>query len=244
MDNKIILDSGFYFGNGLFETIKVVNRNSILLKEHVERINNSLNAFNISQKVEESEVLDFIMDHEEDSYALKLSISDQNKIITTRNDPYVGGIGGEVKLNFASTLRNSTSLLVYHKTFNYMDNILEKRKSREKGFFEPIFLNENGYITEGAVSNVFFIREGVIYTPKASCGLLKGVMRDFFINKFDVREVLIKKEDLESFESGFLTNSLMGYVEFDSLGGYSFARNPICKEFDEKLKEIGFNKRL
>ncbi|WP_300409017.1 aminotransferase class IV [Lagierella sp.] len=240
MKQYIFLDDGFFFGKGLFETIKVVNRKPILLKEHVERINNSLKAFNISQKVEESEVLDFIMDHEEDSYALKLSVSDQNKIITTRHDPYVTGIGEEVKLNFASTLRNSTSFLVYHKTFNYMDNILEKRNSKENGFFEPIFFNEKGYITEGAVSNIFFIKKGKIFTPKISCGLLNGVMRDFFIKSFPVSEVLISKEDLQGFDSCFITNSLMGYVKVDSLGEFKFKEASIFEEFDKNLKLIGF----
>ena len=237
---KIILDNGFFFGMGLFETIKVVNRKPILLKEHLNRINNSLKYFNIDQVVLEEDITNFIEGHSEESYALKLSVSEKNKIITTRVDPYNKKTTGEVKLNFANTIRNSTSTMVYHKTFNYMDNILEKRRAKEEGFFEPIFLNENGYIAEGAVSNIFFIRDEKMFTPKLSTGILNGVMRSFFIEHFDVEEVLIKKEDLEKFDSGFITNSLMGYMEFDSLGEFNFKRSKITNEFDKELREIGF----
>lgn len=237
---KINLDNGFFFGMGLFETIKVVNRKPILLKEHINRINNSLKYFSIDQVVVEKDITDFIEGHSEDSYALKLSVSEKNKIITTREDPYNEKTLGEVRLNFANTLRNSTSTMVYHKTFNYMDNILEKRRAKEEGFFEPIFLNENGYIAEGAVSNIFFIKDEKMFTPKLSTGILNGVMRSFFIEHFDVEEVLIKKEDLEKFDSGFITNSLMGYMEFDSLGEFNFKRSKITNEFDKELREIGF----
>ena len=237
---KINLDNGFFFGMGLFETIKVVNRKPIFLKEHINRINNSLKCFNIDQVIVEEDITDFIEGHSEESYALKLSVSEKNKIITTRKDPYNNKTFGEVRLNFANTLRNSTSKMVYHKTFNYMENILEKRRATEKGYFEPIFLNENGYIAEGAVSNIFFIRDEKMFTPKLSTGILNGVMRSFFIEHFDVEEVLIKKEDLEKFDSGFITNSLMGYVEFDSLGEFNFIRSKITDEFDRELRKIGF----
>ena len=237
---KINLDNGFFFGMGLFETIKVVNRKPILLKEHINRINNSLKCFNIDQVIVEEDITDFIEGHSEESYALKLSVSEKNKIITTRKDPYNNKTFGEVRLNFANTLRNSTSKMVYHKTFNYMENILEKRRAKEEGFFEPIFLNENGYIAEGAVSNIFFIRDEKMFTPKVSSGILNGVMREFFIKHFDVEEVLIKKEDLEKFDSGFITNSLMGYMEFDSLGEFNFRRSKITNEFDRELRKIGF----
>lgn len=237
---KIILDNGFFFGMGFFETIKVVNGKPILLKEHLNRINNSLSYFNIDQVVLENEIFDFIDNNDKKSYALKISVSDDNKIITTREDPYNHKIEEKIKLNFARTLRNSTSHMVYHKSFNYMDNILEKRRAKERGFFESIFLNENGYIAEGAVSNIFFIKNEKLFTPKISVGILNGVMRDFFIKHFDVEEVFIKPEDLIDFDSGFITNSLMGYVEFDSLGDFNFKRNSLAKEFEKSLMDLGF----
>lgn len=121
-----------------------------------------------------------------------------------------------------------------------MDNILEKGRAKEEGFFEPIFLNENGYIAEGAVSNIFFIKDEKMFTPKVSTDILNGVMRNFFIKHFDVEVALIKKDDLNDFDSGFITNSIMGYIEFEALGEFNFKRNKITKEFDKKLENLGF----
>lgn len=91
------------------------------------------------------------------------------------------------------------------------------------------------------MSNIFFIKDEKLFTPKVSTGILNGVMRNFFIRQFDVEEALIKKDDLNDFDSGFITNSLMGYVEFEALGEFNFKRNKITKEFDKELENSGFH---
>jgi 4-amino-4-deoxychorismate lyase len=59
----------------------------------------------------------------------------------------------------SSIRRNETSPLVRHKTFNYGDSMLAKRQARAEGIDEPIFCNMQGQLTEGAVSNLFFIKK-------------------------------------------------------------------------------------
>lgn len=66
--------------------------------------------------------------------------------------------------------RNETSPLVYHKTLNYGDCILEKRAAAAAGINEKVFVNTKGQISEGTVSNIFFVRKNMIYTPQLSCG--------------------------------------------------------------------------
>lgn len=82
--------------------------------------------------------------------------------------------------------RNETSPLVYHKTLNYGDCILEKRAAAAAGINEKVFVNTKGQISEGTVSNIFFVRKNMIYTPQLSCGLLPG-------NSAGIRNVKIQR---------------------------------------------------
>ena len=118
--------------------------------------------------------------------------------------------------------RNETSSLVYHKTFNYGDCILEKRAAAAAGINEKIFINTKGQISEGTVCNVFFVRKNMIYTPQLSCGLLPGILREYIMERFQVTETIIYPDELMYYEECFVTNSLMGVMPVRQLGNICF----------------------
>lgn len=238
---KIELDDGYNFGKGLFETIKVVNGNPLFLDLHLNRLNKSLKFFKIEKEITEQKILNYIKNERKKNYALKISVSDKNVILVKRNDPYIKLDKNEkVRLTISKVRRNSTSHMVYHKSFNYYDNIIEKSKAKEEGFDEVIFLNERDYIAEGAVSNIFFVNKNKLYTPNASCGLLKGTMREFILNNYNVAEDYLKLEDLDKFEACFICNSLMGVLEVESIDSFSFEENKLIKEIKKHLSKYGF----
>ena len=107
--------------------------------------------------------------------------------------------------------RNETSPLVYHKALNYGDCILEKRAAAAAGINEKVFVNTKGQISEGTVSNIFFVRKNMIYTPQLSCGLLQN-LREYVMSKFSVVETIIYPDELMYYEECFVTNSLMGVM--------------------------------
>lgn len=233
---KINLDDGFSFGEGVFETIKIVNGKALFLDEHIDRLNSSLKFFNIYKEISSKEVLEYLKDAEKNC-ALKIMVSKENTIFTTRKDPYISvDRKKEYSLTISKVLRNSTSSLVYHKTLNYYENILENRKAKSAGFDEVIFLNEEGYVCEGSVSNIFFIKDNKIYTPDVKCGLLNGIIRKVIMKKFEVVETLIKKEELATFKSAFITNSLMEVRLVKNIDEIEFKDSKLIEEIIEKLR--------
>ncbi len=56
-DEKILLDNGFFFGMGLFETILVKNAYPLFLDLHLERLNNGLKRLGIQKSISESEII-------------------------------------------------------------------------------------------------------------------------------------------------------------------------------------------
>lgn len=77
------------------------------------------------------------------------------------------------------------------------------------GFADVLFRNEDGEVTEGAISNVFLKREGVLLTPPVRAGLLPGVLREELLETGNAREQVLYVDDLRSGEL-FLGNSLRG----------------------------------
>jgi para-aminobenzoate synthetase/4-amino-4-deoxychorismate lyase len=78
--------------------------------------------------------------------------------------------------------------------------------------FDAIFLNTRGEVCEGARSNVFVERDGVLLTPPLACGLLPGVMRRQLIESGRALEQLLRLEDLQSAPAIYVANALRGLM--------------------------------
>ncbi len=217
---------------------------AIFLDEHLQRLNNTLKELKISNKyLAKKEVENFLeknFSKEKENQVLKIIISEKNKIFLERaynykKEDYEKGFN----LNIAKTLRSEKSIFTFHKTLNYGDNILEKRKSRDLGFDEPLFLNSKNQITEGATSNIFFVKNKKIYTPIVSLGLLNGIIRQYIISKTDleIEEKEIYLEDLREYDEVFLSNSLFGIMPANKIENYNFKNREISKMIFEKYKK-------
>ena len=86
--------------------------------------------------------------------------------------------------------------------------------AREKGYFDQIYVNKKGEITEGSIANVVIYREDVYLTPPVSCGLLPGVMRKQLMADpaVKIKEQILYPADIRAAEALFLVNSVRGVV--------------------------------
>ena len=158
-----------------------------------------------------------------DRGVVKILASDNNVCFTSRANPYehLPSRPGFV-LALSDICRNESSPFVYHKTFNYGDSIVAKRQATKRGIDEPIFCNTKGDLAEGAVSNLFFIKNGQLYTPPIEAGLLPGIVRAYVCHRYDVVERAIRPDEIPSFDECFLTNSLMGIMAVRQFGSHAF----------------------
>lgn len=88
-----------------------------------------------------------------------------------------------LSLSLATSLRRNPieSLSPAWKTGNALNAILGLREARARGADEVIMLNLRGEVTEAAVANVAFVREGVIVTPPLEAGILSGITRQLML---------------------------------------------------------------
>ncbi len=108
------------------------------------------------------------------------------------------------------------------KTLNYRIFREAYLKASKSGFDEAILLNRKNKITEGSRTNLFFVKDNVLYTPSLSTGCLDGVTRRVVISlanqrKLTVKEVEAHLEDILSADEAFLTNSIGGVLPLVSI---------------------------
>jgi para-aminobenzoate synthetase/4-amino-4-deoxychorismate lyase len=102
----------------------------------------------------------------------------------------------------------SGDVLLRHKT-DWRD--LYENEGTRLGTDEVVFCNERGEVSEGARSNVFVRRDGVLLTPPLSCGLLPGVLRAELLSQGRAREAVLTPRDLEG--EVWFGNSLRGLIK-------------------------------
>ena len=265
-------DEGYYFGNGVFETIHIYNGKPLHFMRHITRMATSASTLGFINEYDKQDFIEELKNKIElyledlkknnkiaNNVALKAAFSCGNLYLSVRENTYkTVDYKKGFSLEYSQILRNESSPFTFHKTLNYGDNIWEKRRAQKNGFDEPLFLNTKGELTEGATTNIFIVKENIIYTPSISSGLLAGIMRaeiiDYFscnfkINysvndkirsKYEIKETVLYPEDIENADQMFVTNSLLGVMPVKRCG---------IKEFDTKSQLLDslvrlFNKQI
>ncbi|MGL5766315.1 MAG: aminotransferase class IV, partial [Sarcina sp.] len=116
----------------------------------------------------------------------------------------------------------STSIYSYIKSSNYFENLFERNKALKRGFNECIFLNEQGFITECSMSNIFWIKDGIIYTSSLKCGLLNGILRTWVLKNYIVIKGEFLLENLLKADGVFITNSIIGVMKVVKINNIEF----------------------
>jgi 4-amino-4-deoxychorismate lyase len=231
------LGEAFMYGYGLFETIKIENCEAKFLNEHINRLLKGCASLKLSIQWTLSDIMKFsselIKKNNINNGALKIiyskGINGNDLIIIWKNIIYNREFYEKgFKLCFCISKKNPYSSLVYLKTNNYLENLINRKQAQEKGYDEGVFLNVNDKISEGTFTNIFFVKNGVIYTPSLECGLLPGIIREKVINlandlNIEIRIKGYSAQDLLKADEIFITNSLMEIMPVSSLENRIFA---------------------
>ncbi|UCC94396.1 MAG: aminotransferase class IV [Candidatus Omnitrophota bacterium] len=236
-DIEELLEPGFLFGWGVFETLRVYNKRVAFLEEHLTRMKRGLEFLglecpNIDFKAAIQRLLG--ENNLSDAY-LRIAVFKKRKSIGVviygaeftyyKEDAYKKG----AKIIFAPSFRCSQDPYLAIKSISYVKSRHAWFHAQRQGKDEAIFLNEKGFIQEGSRSNIFFIKDKDFFTPSHRCGLLDGVTRKVVIDickdeGYRVAEGEFTKEDLLSADEAFLVSSLMEVMPISEIDGCSLDR--------------------
>jgi branched-chain amino acid aminotransferase/4-amino-4-deoxychorismate lyase len=129
-----------------------------------------------------------------------------------------------LRLATVSIPRNERSPTSRLKTLAYLDNVLARQEARGLGAEEALMLNTQGEVACAAAGNLVWVRDGVLFTPALSCGVLDGVMRARVLARaaergLTIRETAAMREELHGVGGLAVTNSLIGVCPVHELDG-------------------------
>lgn len=248
-------DHGFTVGDGIFETMRVVDGRLFLWPWHLERLQASAAAMKIVLPAE-ALLTDIVRRVAKEtvgelggSARVRLTISSGlGPLSSNRSDtpPTVVCAAsaipirtGAARLHMASWPRNEHSPLAGVKSTSYADNVLALAEAVADGAGEALFLNIAGDICEGTGSNVFIVREGVAITPPTSAGLLAGVTRRFVLTLGDASLKLLEDRvtatDFETADEVFITSSFQDVRAVCDIDGRELPVGPITRELQRRF---------
>ena len=206
-------DRGYLFGDSVYEVVRVVKGRCFALSYHQDRLYRSMREMDIPVKmtpddltelheilIEQSEIKEgYIYLQISRGVAPRRHAYDRSKLepqmlmsIRTLNLDEVNKLGEGVK---AIALPDERWDKVDIKTTNLIPNILAQTKA-EKKFAYTAMLFRDGICTEGATSNVFAVKDGILYTHPADNHILKGITRQMIVTRVapSLGITLIEKE--------------------------------------------------
>lgn len=241
-----LLDYGFLFGFGLYETVRAYNGKVFRLDNHLARLRYSGARLGIiiHPKLIREAVSDVIKANSFKQTRLRISVSigegTMSPDLDSCKQPTIAILASEYKppsrekyqngykMVLSSIRRSSLSPVTYLKSGNTIENMLARRNAKNAGADEAVFLNEKDYLTETAGSNLFIVKDGVLKTPRYESGILPGVTRVVVFELaaklgINVREVNLKLADLLLADEAFITNSLIEIVPVTIFNGKPIA---------------------
>jgi branched-chain amino acid aminotransferase len=110
------------------------------------------------------------------------------------------------------------------KTGSRIENVLAVQEARRSGAHEALMLDRNGFVTEGATSNVFRVKDGRVETPALDAGILQGVTRGLVLRlaaeqELPVTERSLTPEDLAAADEIFITSTMREILPVVRLDG-------------------------
>jgi len=94
----------------------------------------------------------------------------------------------------------SDALDIKAKTLNYLNNIMAKVQANLAGCDEALMMNSHGFVSEGTGDNMFIVKNGVVYTPPSSAGVLLGITRKTIFELCEGFGIEISERDLTPFD--------------------------------------------
>ena len=227
-------DRGLQYGDGLFETMAVYNKNVYLWDMHWERLAKGCEQLSIQlpdKETIENEITSICDLENTSKFVIKLVITrgegqrgyrfsdkqNTTRIITSNSWPNYPekNLTDGVSVRYCETPLSENSMLAGIKHLNRLEQVLARNEWHTDEFQEGLMSTNQGDVVDGTMSNIFAVKDNMLFTPDLSLSGVAGVMRRLVIKiakdlGFSVYEKKFTKVELELADELFLTNSLFG----------------------------------
>jgi len=245
-----VRDRGFLYGDAAFETMRAYGGDVFEWEAHMDRLAETCEVLGLDHGLSDADLRErvdetlAVNDLREAYVRLSITRGVQPGKLTpdTEVDPTVvvivselprGGQGSQPVWSGPATLQTvktkrvpDESIPARAKTHNYLNGILARLELRVTGADEALMVDTDGHVTEGATSNLFFVRDNALRTPSLDGPILPGITRRVVLELaaeegIPVEEGTYSPEEIRSADEVFLTNSTWELRPVETVDGLS-----------------------
>ncbi|MCM3762731.1 D-amino-acid transaminase [Alkalihalobacillus oceani] len=254
-------DRGYYFGDGIYEVVRVYDGVPFAKEAHLTRLEESSAKIDMTLPYSGEDLID-LLDKllEANELVNGLVYLQVTRGVEPRNHLYTKNCK-PVLTAFTQPLPKKTApqtaavsvwltddirwLRCDIKTINLLGNIIAKKEAADQQCQEAI-MQRDGLITEGSSSNLFLVKDQVLYTHPATNLILNGITRQVVIDLakqsgYEVVEEPFPVDVLEHADEAFLTSTTMEIAAIRQIKGQmdtSYEPGPVTKDLQEKFQQL------
>ena len=251
----------FLYGDGLFESVKIINSKPFNLEVHLKRLFSasilldlqiSASKKDFRNKIEllikENKIIKggnlkiivfrekggkFLPENNSTSFLIMSEKSENNLFKLNKNGLALGLFRDQPK---------PKGELSNYKTISALQSVMCSLDARKKAKEDCLMFNSENNIIESSNSNLFYVKNKVIYTPKLLEGCVDGTMRNYILNlrnlDFNIIETEVKTEDILNADEVFLSNAISGIRWVSSIEDSEFPQQNVSQLLIEKINQL------
>lgn len=240
-------DSGFLFGDGLFETLRVEAGRARDVEGHLDRLLAGLRRIKISLP-EDRRLLRRAVAQVGEAAAdpvarMRITVTRDTRLVTTApyeppgEDLYRDGVAARLLPQYRV---DSGGPLAGLKSLSYQSNRLALLRAEGQGAWEALLVNEAGRLVEGSRTNLALVFPEGVFTPPRKDGCLLGTVRRRLLEKEAIREWPLSTDDLAQASEVLLMNSLIGVLPVARINSREIPGGPMARKLREMWEALPF----
>ncbi|MCH7553917.1 MAG: aminotransferase class IV [Chloroflexi bacterium] len=239
-----VLDQGFLYGYGLFETMRAYQGRVFRMADHLARLIHSGEEIGIllggqseslkqaieatlhANQLEEARVRLTVTAGQTSEGPMLPAPGPYTTVVTVSGvEPLSQGAYEDgFQVVVASRRRTSMAMVARMKSTSFLGNLMAKAEARRTGAHEALILNERACAAECSMANIFFVMGGRLMTPSHDCGLLRGITREAVLALakdlgIPIERAWIPLERVREATEIFVTSSVLELMPVTSLDG-------------------------
>jgi len=260
-----VLDHGFLFGDSVYEVVRTRDGKLFAADVHLKRLRYSAEKMGLPIPWDDAFLLEE-MNRMVDlmgipECALRLVITrgegpliiapdhctNQRRILfgkpTARPEPsnYINGVSIRIsRIRKPVSVHEKGNL----KTGNYLESVVALKDTQRLGFHEALLLNHEEMVAECATSNIFWIKDQVLFTPALATGVLRGVTRQLVLHLAKTLNMIVEQgsyplSHLLNAEEVFITSTSRDILPVSRIDSSVFLVGPITQKLMAGFGKLG-----
>lgn len=242
-------DRGFQFGDAVYEVIFAYDRNMLLLKDHLERLQISASAIGIEIDVLGGKLEGILREGvERTGYPDVMVYVQITRGVCPRGHLFPDDLQPTIVATFREMPRLPETLVeggaraitmpdirwdkCYIKAVTLLPNVLAKTEAKKQGAHEAIFITETGEVREGTSSNIFLVSGGKLITPTRNESILHGVTQKHILRcasdlGLPVEERTVTQDELFAADEVFISSTAVEILGLTQIDGRTIATGQV-----------------